>query len=208
MSREIDYHFTVISPWAYMGHALLRDIARRHGAVVRYRPMKLIDVFAVTGGAPLPKRHPARQRYRWYELKRWRERRGISLNLHPAHIPLTPGLADRMIIALQTRGDDPYDFTLRCFQAVWLNDLDAADEATLKELATAAGWDGETLVAAANSAESMEIYERNTRDAIAHDCVGSPCYVLDGEPFWGQDRLELLEDALASGREPYRPEPS
>ena len=98
--------------------------------------------------------------------------------------------------------------SLSCFQAVWLNDLDAGDESTLKTLASDLGLDGQALIEAAGTPEIADIYERNTQDAIAHDCVGSPCYVLNGEPFWGQDRLELLEDALASGRAPYRSDPS
>lgn len=208
MGAEIDYHFTVISPWAYMGHKLFRDIAQRQGARITYRPFKLLEVFAETGGAPLGQRHPARQTYRWYELQRWREWRNVPLTLKPRIFPQDPSLADRMIIALQARGEDPYEFTLRCFQAVWLNDLDAGNEATLAELAAAAGLDGPSLVTEAGSDEIATIYERNTRDAIAHDCVGSPCYVLNGEPFWGQDRLELLEDALASARPPYGPDPS
>ena len=208
MVAKIDYHFSIISGWAYLGHSMLRDIAERQRAEIRYRPFKLVDVFAVTGGAPLPQRHPARQTYRWYELQRWREKRGVPLTLRPAHIPLRPALADRMIIALQERGVDPFSFTLSCFQAVWLNDLDAGDESTLKTLATDLGLDGQALIEAAGTPEIADIYERNTQDAIAHDCVGSPCYVLNGEPFWGQDRLELLEDALASGRAPYRSDPS
>ena len=75
---------------------------------------------------------------------------------------------------------------------------------TVTDLANKAGLPGEQLVARAPSGEIAAIYEQNRQDAIAADVFGSPGYVLDGEVFWGQDRLELLGDALKSGREPYR----
>jgi 2-hydroxychromene-2-carboxylate isomerase len=73
MPRTVDYYFTLLSPWAYIGHACFMDIVRRHGVTVNCKPVALAQVFADTGGLPLPKRHPARQRYRMFELQRWRE---------------------------------------------------------------------------------------------------------------------------------------
>ena len=77
MPRTLDYYFSLLSPWAYIGHASLMDIVGRHGLTVNYKPVALVQVFADTGGLPLPKRHPARQRYRMFELQRWREKRGL-----------------------------------------------------------------------------------------------------------------------------------
>ena len=81
MPRIIDYYFSLVSPWAYIGHAPFMEIARRHGVEVNYKPVFLGRVFAETGGLPLAQRHPARQRYRIVELQRWRERRGLSFNI-------------------------------------------------------------------------------------------------------------------------------
>ena len=72
------------------------------------------------------------------------------------------------------------------------------------DIARGAGLPAAELVVAAKADAAQKRYESNVRDAIAADAFGSPCYVLDGEVFWGQDRLELLDDALASGRPPYR----
>src|SRR4028119_1186293 len=99
MSRTVDYYFSLASPWAYIGHALFRDIVARHGLSVNHKPVFLGDVFAQTGGLPLPKRHPARQRYRLVELQHWREKRGAALNLRPKHWPFEPALADRFVVA-------------------------------------------------------------------------------------------------------------
>ena len=76
MSRAIDYYFSLVSPWAFIGHAAFMEIARRHELDINYKPVFLGRVFAETGGLPLDKRHPVRQRYRLVELQRWREKRG------------------------------------------------------------------------------------------------------------------------------------
>jgi 2-hydroxychromene-2-carboxylate isomerase len=90
------------------------------------------------------------------------------------------------------------------FKSVWEDQLNLADAATIAAIADKAGLPGEKLVARAPSPEIAAIYEQNRQDAIAADVFGSPGYVLDGEVFWGQDRIELLGDALKSGRTPYR----
>ena len=87
MSPRIDYYFSFPSPWAYIGHAAFEDVAKANGCTVNYKPVLLGDLFAETGGLPLTKRHPVRQRYRLVELQRWREKRGLSFSLHPRHWP-------------------------------------------------------------------------------------------------------------------------
>lgn len=200
MGGQIDYWFTVVSPWAYLGHEAFRAIARRHAARVRYRPVNLGVVFPETGGLPLAKRHPARQRYRLVELQRWREKRGIPLNLRPAHFPVDPTRADRTVIALAESGGEPGDLALAFMRAVWVEDRDIADRATLEAIVAEAGHDAAALLSVADSAGVAALYEGNAAAAIAADVFGSPSYVRDGEVFWGQDRLELLDDALAAGR--------
>lgn len=93
----------------------------------------------------------------------------------------------------------------RFFQAVWVEDLNIADEAVLTGLLREMGLDADALLEAAGSAAIREAYQENQRRAIDLGVIGSPCYVLKGEPFWGQDRLDLLEDALVSGRDAFRP---
>jgi hypothetical protein len=98
MPRTVDYYFTLASPWAFLGHQAFLDLATAQGVTIRYRPVDVGDVFPHTGGLPLPKRHPARQRYRILELQRWREARGIALKLNPKHWPLPIALPDRTVI--------------------------------------------------------------------------------------------------------------
>lgn len=207
MPRKITYYFSLQSPWAYIGHALFRDVAARHGAAVACKPVMLVDLFAETGGLPLKQRHPVRQRYRLVELQRWREKRGLDFHLKPKHWPFNATLADGVVIAAEQAGLDPDAFLRRAFAAIWEEERDLGDPATLVALADAAGLPGRQFVERAGSSEVAAAYAANRQDALAADVFGAPAYVLDGEVFWGQDRIELLADALATGRVPYRAAP-
>ena len=201
--RKIDYYFSLVSPWAYLGHAPFLAMAERHGCAVTYKPVFLGEVFSETGGLPLARRHPVRQRYRLVELQRWREKRGVPLNPHPKFWPFEVSLADRCVIALQAAGTDPAAFTSRAFTGVWARDENLADEAVLAAIAEEVGVDAGTMLADAHSEAVAAAYAGNIADALAADVFGSPSYVVDGEVFWGQDRLDLLADMLASGRQAY-----
>ncbi|MBV5270773.1 MAG: 2-hydroxychromene-2-carboxylate isomerase [Afipia sp.] len=203
MARQIDYYFSLQSPWAYIGHALFHDLAAAHRLKVNYKPVVLVDLFSETGGLPLAKRHPARQRYRLMELQRWRDKRGLNFHIRPQYWPLNARLADGVVIAALGAGLDPEPFVRRAFIGIWEQQLDLADAATITRVADEAGLPGAKLVAHSASDEIEKLYDQNRQDAIAVDVFGSPAWVLDGEVFWGQDRIELLADALKSGRKAY-----
>jgi 2-hydroxychromene-2-carboxylate isomerase len=207
MSRPIDYYFSLVSPWAYIGHAPFMEIVRRHDLDVNYKPVFLGRVFAETGGQPLAQRHPARQRYRLVELQRWRDKRGLSFNISPKHWPFDVTLADRVVIAINAAKQNPDGFLRRAFAAIWEEERDLADPLVISELAEQAGLDSTSLLEMAQGSTAEAIYALNLENAVGGDVFGSPAYVLDGEVFWGQDRLDLLDDALASGRSAYTPVP-
>lgn len=202
---EIEYFFTHISPWTYLGHRAFLDLAREHGAKIVCRPVMLSKVFANSGAQPLAERPKARQDYRLVELQRWRDRRGLPLNLKPKHFPTNPGLADRAAIALAAAGVDPGGFSEAILTACWAEEKDIADPAVVREKLAASGHDAERVLAEADGEAARAAHEKNTADAIALNAIGAPNYVLNGEVFWGQDRLELLGDALATHRKPFRP---
>ena len=137
------------------------------------------------------------------ELQRWRDKRGLKFQLQPKYSPFNARLADGVLIAAIEAGHDPDPFLRRAFPAVWEDQLDLADAMTEARLANAAGLPAKELVERSGTAAIDEAYEQNRQDAIGADLFGSPAYVLDGEVFWGQDRVELLADALKSGRKPY-----
>lgn len=200
MPQEIDYYFSLPSPWAYIGHKVFSDLVSAYDLKVNYKPVFLGELFSETGGLPLAKRHPVRQRYRMVELQRWREKRGLDFHLQPKNWPFDGRLADGVVIAALEAGFDPDAFLRRAFPAVWELEFNLADPAVLAGLADEAGLPGKKLVDRSPSSDISAIYEKNRQEALAADVFGSPAYVLNGEVFWGQDRLELLGDALKSKR--------
>lgn len=203
MSRRIDYFFSIASPWVYLGHPTFTAMARRLGAEVVYKPVLLGQVFDRTGGLPLPKRHPARQRYRLFELQRWSAQRGMPLNLKPKHSPFDVTTVDRMVIAIVLEGGDPADFIARAGSGVWAEERDLADPSVLTAIAGACGLDGQRLLELAQSDSTETIYVLNQEEAVEAGVFGAPSFVVEGEVFWGQDRLEQLEAMLTSGRPPF-----
>ncbi len=205
MGRSISYYFSLLSPWAFLGHSDFIEIAERHDVTVDYRPVSLGTVFPATGGLPLAQRAPARQKYRFLELQRWREKRGVALNLRPKYWPLDIKPADHLVVAIVAAGLNPDAFIRAAFAACWCEERDIGDDAVLAALLAQAGLSNEVLHASKQDEVALA-YKANAERAISRDVFGSPSYVLEGEVFWGQDRLELLEDALISGRAPYSPE--
>jgi 2-hydroxychromene-2-carboxylate isomerase len=203
--RQLDYFLTIASPWAYLGHDTLRAIADRHGVQVNYRPMPILDVFGRTGSLPLAQRPPARQRYRMVEMQRWRDKRALPLTLKPAHVPFNADGVNRAILALALAGHDPHRFAGLAFAGAWAQEKNLADPVLIAALLAEAGHDAIATLAAADSEAVKAAYARNADDAVAADLFGAPGYVLDGEVFWGQDRLDLLDDALKTKRAAYRP---
>lgn len=197
MTKTIDYYFSLNSPWAYLGSRLLEEIAARHGAEVRVKPVNLGEVFPRTGGLPLPKRAPERQAYRLVELQRWRAFRDLPLTQHPAFFPSDETLAAGCVVALGAAGGDALRLAHAVLRGVWVEERNMADEATLAEILRETGAEPEALMAEAREAGTRETYEAYTREAIARGVFGSPSYIYGGELFWGQDRLEFLERALA-----------
>jgi 2-hydroxychromene-2-carboxylate isomerase len=204
MQRQIDYYFSLQSPWAYIGHQPFRELVKAHDLKINYKPVLLVELFSETGGLPLAKRHPARQRYRMVELQRWRAKRGLAFHAQPQHWPFNARLADGVVIAALRAGHDPDPYLQRAYAAVWERQLNLADPSTLVDLADEAGLPGRDLVQRSGSDQIGIAYEQNRQDALTAGVFGSPSYVLNGEVFWGQDRIELLADALQSGRAPYR----
>jgi 2-hydroxychromene-2-carboxylate isomerase len=206
MARRITCYFTTVSPWAYIGHALFLSIAREHDVAIDWKPVNLGEIFPQTGGLPLAKRPPARQRYRMLELQRWREKRGLNFSLHPRNWPFDCALADRSVIAVVRSGKDTAAYIGNVFKAVFEEERNCADEGVLGDILRASGHDAKSILAAAKAPQSEAVYKDNIAEALAAGMFGSPTYVRDGELFWGQDRLELLQDALRSGRNPYSPD--
>lgn len=198
--KTIDYYFAPQSPYAYLGHDRLVEIAARHGAQIHLKPCDMGKVLAAAGGVPVAQRPPQRQSYRLVELTRWRDHLQMPLNLHPAFFPVSGDLASRMILAAQLAHGTTRALELsgNIMRGVWAGELNIADPLTLQQIAERMGLDGEALLKAAEAAAVHQAYSDCTQQAIAANVFGVPWYVVDDEPFWGQDRLEFVDRALAA----------
>ncbi|MBN8494248.1 MAG: 2-hydroxychromene-2-carboxylate isomerase [Burkholderiales bacterium] len=193
----VDYYFAPQSPWTYLGHARFQAIAARSGAAIRVRPVDLGKIFPLTGGLPLPQRAPARQAYRLVELKRWADALGLPLHLHPSFFPVPGDAAARLILAVDAAhgSDVAMDLSGRVLRAVWAEQRNINDAATLAALLSEAGLPVDAL-AVAGTPPVQQRYEEATQQALQAGVFGAPSYVVDGELFWGQDRLDFLERRL------------
>ncbi|MGB3288055.1 MAG: 2-hydroxychromene-2-carboxylate isomerase [Burkholderiaceae bacterium] len=198
----IEYYFSFISLWSYIGSQVFKDLVDRHDAQVVFKPVDLLAVFAAGGGKPVKERAVPRQAYRLVEMQRWRDIRGIDLVLHPKYYPADPSLGHRMLLAALRDGQDVQAFVHACLRAVWADELNIADPATLRLLALDSGLDGDGLLAQASDAELAKREAALTEEAIGRQVFGAPFYFYRDEPFWGQDRLDLLDAAISSGRRP------
>lgn len=197
LSRTVDYFFAPQSPWTYLGHERFAALLRASGASVRVRPVDLGQVFPVSGGLPLPKRAPQRKAYRLLELKRFSEYLGAPLNPQPRFFPVSGDDAARLIIAVDQRDGSAaaMKITGAILAAVWAQERHIADDKVLAELLAEQGLDPARLEQS-HSQAVHERYERDTQEAIAAGVFGAPSYVIDGEIFWGQDRLDFVERKL------------
>lgn len=199
MTKVCEYFFTPISPWTYLGHERLVAMAKKHGVQIDVKPCDIGKVFNVSGGLPLAKRPPQRQAYRLVELKRWSEHLQMPLNLHPKFFPVPPDAAAKLIIAtrLAHGTDAALGLAGAIMRALWAEERNISDADTLIAIALDCGHDGKALLKSSETASVQGEFDRYTDEAIAKNVFGSPWYIVDGEGFWGQDRLDFVERAFA-----------
>ena len=198
MSLVIDYYLAPQSPWTYFGHARLVQMAKQAGATVRIMPVDLGgQIFPATGGLPVGQRSPQRQAYRLVELQRFSHFLQMPFNLKPKFFPVAGDDAARMIIAVDQH--DGVDSAMKVcgavLAAVWVQERDIADASVLQAILQEQGIAADRWQAALAPA-AQDAYMAYTRQAMDAGVFGAPSYVVDGEIFWGQDRLEFLQRRL------------
>lgn len=198
MSKTIDYFMSPVSPWAYLGHQRFVAIAKKHQARIELKPADIAKVFGASGGVPVAQRPIQRQEYRLAELTRWSKHLQIPLNLHPKFFPVAGELAAKLIIATQQKlgAEAGLSMAFALGRAVWAEEKNIADADTLVGITDSLGQKGSDLLAHAASEAVAADYARYTDDALAAHIFGVPWYRVDGEGYWGQDRLDFVERAL------------
>lgn len=196
---SIDYFFATISPYTYLAGTRLEQVAARHGADIRYKPIDLPALFARTGGT-LPKdRHPSRQDYRAQELTRWAAALELPFNLAPAHWPTNMAPSSYAFIAAQNAGGGDLGKLVHAFtRSCWADDKNIAEDDVIRACLTEAGFDPD--LADSGLLQGAETYAANLEEAVDKGVFGAPFYICDdGARFWGQDRIDMLDAHLARG---------
>jgi 2-hydroxychromene-2-carboxylate isomerase len=198
MGQAIDYYFATISPFAYLGHDRLVAIAQKRDATIAVKPINLGEVFGVSGGLPLSKRAPQRQAYRLAELRRWSQFLEIPINIEPKFFPVNGDLAAAYILAANELGNAEALALARAVgRAIWQDERNIADAPTMEAIAAECKLPAATLATRARAKDIAEKFTALTQEAIARNVFGAPTYVVEGELFWGQDRLDFLDRKLA-----------
>lgn len=204
MDRVIDYYFSPNSPWTYLGHARFAAYLQHYRATVRVKPADLAQVFEVSGGLPLGKRAAQRRSYRLIELARYGKHLNVPIHVEPKFFPVDPTKAALRIVGavLEQGNEAAMRLTEAIGRAVWQEERDIADDAVLDAIASENGFDADVLRAVAAEDAARATYAANTAEAIEMEVFGAPTYIprfgpAKDERFWGQDRLDFLERAIA-----------
>jgi len=199
---DIEYFYSAHSAFAYLGSARFMEIAAGAGRRIVHRPMDLNRVVAAAGSTAFRDRN---DKYRAYyfgrEIRRWSEERNAPvMDGRPTHHDKDMTLPNCFLIASSAAGQNIDRLAHALLEAHRRDDADLADAPTLAALARSVGLDPAPLLQAATTPDIRAIYEANTAEAIERSVFGSPTYFVDGDMFYGQDRLEMVERAL---RQPY-----
>jgi 2-hydroxychromene-2-carboxylate isomerase len=186
---ELEFFYDYGSPFSYLADTQLPALAKRTGARIIYRPMLLGAVFKATGNAS-PATIPAKRNYMGAELARWSKQYAIVFRMNP-HFPINTIKLMRGAVAAEIQGKfDAYHRA--AFAGVWADQLDLGDDAVFGELLAKAGVDAAAL-------ESDEVKARlraNSDEAVSRGVFGAPTFFVGGDMYWGNDRLEWVEQAL------------
>ncbi len=193
MSHTIDYYLAPQSPWTYLGHQRMWDLAKQANAHIRVMPVDLGQVFPVSGGLPLGKRAPQRQAYRLVEMERFSQYLGMPIHLKPQFFPVAGDDAARVIIAVDMHHGTQAAMAITgaILTAVWAQERNIADTQVLAELLAEQDLDAACL-AHATTPEVQARYAQYTQSAIDVGVFGAPTYVIEDQMYWGQDRLDFV----------------
>ena len=194
---KVDYYFSIASPFSYLAVERFSSLIKKYNLEVDEKPFDLVGtIFSNTGGLPVPKRHPSRQKYRLIEIDRIAKKFNVPINKTPKFFPPSdPHLPAKFVLAACKQGDK-LNFSNTCLEYLWSLEKDISDYKVLKEICEKLNFKFEDIKNLALSDEIDSKYKKNSKNAIDQNVFGAPSYVFKNEIFWGQDRLEYLEDAI------------
>ena len=195
--KQVEFYFDVGSPAAYLAWTQMPRLAAETGAEVVYRPFLLGGVFQATANKS-PMEVPAKGRYMVGDLERYARRYGVPFRHNP-HFPINTLTLMRGALGLQMREPDrlrPYGDAV--FRAIWVDQQNMNDPATVGGVLQAAGFDPQQLLALTADPEVKERLKTVTQEAVARGAFGAPTFFVGDALFWGQDRIDFVKEALES----------
>ena len=194
---KVEYYYSIASPFSYLALERFLSLVKKYNLEIDEKPVDLVgEIFSNTGGLPVPKRHPSRQKYRLIEIDRIAKKFNVKINKQPKFFPPSDlHLPSKFVIAACKKGDK-LRFGKMCLEYIWSLEKDISDYKILKEICDKLNLNFEDMKNLALSDEIDLKYKKNSKDAIDQNVFGAPSYVFENEIFWGQDRLEYLEDAI------------
>ncbi len=192
---QIDYYYSLMSPWAYFGAPRFYELQKKYSLIINHFPLDIMKLFSLSGGKPLAKRADQRKAYRMMELKRWHTKLNMPINFMPKYFPPTDvSKASTIILSI----DDPQkqnDISFIFLRQMWAEEKDVGDEKNLREACNNLNLNFDQLLIVAET--KIELYHSLAEKAAKLNVFGSPTYVVNKEIFWGQDRLNLLEEHVS-----------
>lgn len=198
MAQPVEFYFDFSSPYGYFASNQIDEIAARHGRTVHWRPILLGAVFKITGQQPLPT-IPLKGSYAKHDLVRSARLLGMPFKL-PSKFPIAGQAPSRAYYWIADRDTALARATAQAlYRAYFAEDRDISNPEVTANVAAKLGVNRDELLQALNDAAVKERLKNEVDAAIERGVFGSPYIVIDGEPFWGADRLDQVEKWLAMG---------
>ena len=198
MGKKLEFFFDCSSPWTYLAFSRIEEIARRHGADLVWKPILVGGVFnAVNPSVYEGRERPVKAKARYYQkdLRDWAQLYGLKIG-QPSVFPVNSVKAMRGAFVAHEQGRiAPY--SRRVFESYWGEDRDISQDNVLREIAGAVGLAEGEFFSKIAAAEYKEKLKASTDELIERGGFGSPTIFVDGNMFFGNDRLVLVEHELA-----------
>ncbi|HDS1746102.1 MULTISPECIES: 2-hydroxychromene-2-carboxylate isomerase [Pseudomonas] len=195
MSKTVEFFFDLGSPASYLAWTQLPALCARHGAALRYRPMLLGGVFQATGNAS-PVMIPAKGRYMFTDLARFAARYGVPFGLPPG-FPINTLALMRGLVGTQLRAPERFDALLAAlFNGLWVQRRNLGDVTVLEQVLAEAGFTAAEFQLLTGDEEVKAALKQATEEAVERGVFGAPTCFVDGQMYFGQDRLDFVADAL------------
>jgi 2-hydroxychromene-2-carboxylate isomerase len=191
--KTVDFYFDLSSPYSYLAATQINPLAAHRGATVRWKPVVLAAVFKAAGNV-MPATSPPKAQYMLVDLARWAKRYDVPFVMS-SRFPLNTVKPERLIVAAQDTGRADA-LALALFRGMWVEDRDISAESEMRAIASAAGFDADALLAAIETQPVKDALRANTDEAIARGMFGAPTFCVDDQLFWGNDRLDFVDEAL------------